>query len=121
MIDKGLLPFSEKYFDFAISDAVLDSMYFSIAKKIVAELDRLVKHLLFISLIKDPNNQSDLGKEIIVDSVHENGTIQSFFTLPKISELIAGTSWKIKWISLIKERQLTSKLENERYYVVLEK
>jgi len=121
LIDREILPFDDDYFDFAVSDSVLDSMYFTIAKKIVKELDRTVKKYLFITVISDPKDDSENGKEIIVNSDHENGTVQSFFTLPKISKLVDGTRWKIKWVSLIKECQLTTKTENERYYIVLEK
>ena len=121
VIDSEILPFDNDYFDFAVSDSVLDSMYFTIAKKIVTELDRTVKNYLFITVISDPKDNSEHGKEIIVNSTHENGTVQSFFTLQKISQLVEGTRWKIKWISLINECQLTTKIENERFYVVLEK
>lgn len=115
------LPFEDNFFDIAVSDSVLDSMYFEVARKIVSELDRIVKHYLFITVISDPYDQSEIGKEIIVDSTHENGTVQSFFTLPKVLTLIEGTSWKIKWASKIRESQLTNKIENERFYIVLEK
>ncbi len=120
-IESEILPFENDFFDFAVCDSVLDSMYFIIAQKIVAELDRTVKKILFITLISDANNQSENDNEIVVNSTHENGTIQSFFTMPKILKLIENTKWKIKWASLIRENQLTTNFVNERYYIVLEK
>jgi ubiquinone/menaquinone biosynthesis C-methylase UbiE len=115
------LPYGDNFFDFAVSDSVLDSMYFDIAKTLVTELDRTVKKYLFITVIADPININGEGKEIVVDSNHENGTIQSFFTMEKIVRLIEGTNWKKKWASLIREEQITNNVVNARFFVVLEK
>jgi len=120
-LNNDIIPFPDNYFDIAVSDSVLDSMYFKIAKNIIIELDRTVKRYLFISLISDPKNHSMDGKEEIVKTDHEKGTIQSYYTLNKINELIINTRWKIKTITLIKETQLTRNFEGARYYIVLEK
>ena len=107
------------FFDFAVCDSVLDSMNFNIAQEIVRELDRTVKKYLFVTLIAGAGDNADT--EVIVDSVHENGTIQSFFTEAKIEKLIQNTGWTIKWMSLIQEKQITTGVENARYFAVFEK
>ena len=118
--DEISLPYGNDFFDFAVSDSVLDSMYFDIAQEIVKELDQTVKKLLFISVISDPNI-TNKEREIIVESSHENGTVQGFFSLPKIHRLIEGKNWKVKWVNLVRDEQITAGVINERYYVVLEK
>lgn len=115
------MPYQTNFFDFAVSDSVLDSMYFDVAVSIVKELDRTVKKYLFITLISDPNVSDDGDKEIIVESKHENGTVQGFFTFSKIERLIEDTNWKIKWISLITDEVITTQILSARYYAVLEK
>lgn len=115
------LPYQTNFFDFAVSDSVLDSMYFDVAVSIIKELDRTVKKYLFITLISDPNVSDDGDKEIIVESKHENGTVQGFFTFSKIERLIEDTNWKIKWISLITDEVITTQILSARYYAVLEK
>jgi ubiquinone/menaquinone biosynthesis C-methylase UbiE len=95
VLDKVEIPFDNLFFDFAISDSVLDSMEFTFAKKYLNELDRVVKQYVYISLIasiKLPDG-SDFDGEIIVNETHENGTIQSFFTPSKIQELLSETSF----------------------------
>jgi hypothetical protein len=47
--------------------------------------------------------------------------VQSYYSLPKIKKLIEGTNWKIKWMNLITEENITAKSKNARFYVVLEK
>ena len=118
-INDTKVPFDDQFFDFAVCDSVLDSMNFNIAQEIVRELDRTVKKYLFVTLIAGTGDNADT--EVIVDSVHENGTIQSFFTEAKIEKLIQNTGWTIKWMSLIQEKQITTEVENARYFAVFEK
>jgi ubiquinone/menaquinone biosynthesis C-methylase UbiE len=118
-INDTKLPFDDQFFDFAVCDSVLDSMNFNIAQEIVRELDRTVKKYLFVTLIAGTGDNA--ATEVIVDSIHENGTIQSFFTEAKIEKLIQNTGWTIKWMSLIQEKQITTGVENARYFAVFEK
>ncbi len=118
-INDTKLPFDDQFFDFAVCDSVLDSMNFNIAQEIVSELDRTVKKYLFVTLIAGTGDTA--ATEVIVDSIHENGTIQSFFTEAKIEKLIQNTGWTIKWMSLIQEKQITTGVVNARYFAVFEK
>ena len=120
-LEDSVLPFDNDFFDIAISDSVLDSMYFDIAVIVLKELDRTVKQLLYISLIGADSNKNGSSTEKIVDTKHEAGTIQSYFDLPKIKMLIANTNWKIKWYNLIKEEVPQTGFYNSRYHIVLTK
>lgn len=86
------LPWPDKYFAHAISDSALDSMPFEIAQEGLGEIARLVQPegYFYCNLIsgdetgRDPN----FNGEEIVNTVHENGTIQSYFNRTKIRRLL---------------------------------
>lgn len=117
------IPFENNFFDIVISHGVLDSMRFSLAKKIIKEIYRVVKKYAFISLISGDNHRfyRDFDGEEIVETQHEKGTVQTYYNLCKIKELIKETGFKIKWIRLITEEGLNHKYRWGRYYIVLEK
>jgi ubiquinone/menaquinone biosynthesis C-methylase UbiE len=119
VLNSTSLPFPDAYFDFAISDSVLDSMYFGNAKQVVKELDRTVKDFLFISLIAPAGNAK--AEEVLVTGTHEQGTVQDYFDETKIEELIRGTQWKMHWMNLTREIVPATGFENARYHIVLKK
>lgn len=45
------LPFDDEFFDFAISDGVMDSLPYELAKKLIKEIDRVSKKYFYLSLI----------------------------------------------------------------------
>lgn len=122
------IPFKDDFFDFCISEGVLDSMPFELAKKCIKEIERVSKKYFYLSLIGQESigafpqiKDQNFKGEIIVDSQHEFGTIQSFFDLEKIKELIKETRFKIAWIEQIKHENLLTKQINSRYHIVLDK
>ncbi len=122
------IPFNNEYFDFVISDCVLDSMSFELAKKLIKDIDRVTKKYFFVSLIstesKDlfENTVNDREKlEIEVKEEHEKGTIQSLFNKQKIEELIMDTNFKIKWCELHNINSCSDNYQHGRWYIVLEK
>ncbi len=124
-ISTPTLPFENDFFSVAICDSVLDSMEFTIAKQYISELDRVVSKYLFITLIGN-NSKIDDDSESIVDSDHEHGTIQSFYTLEKINELIQNSQWKINWLNHVIENRFDIENQNfstfnSRYHIVLSK
>lgn len=127
--DGEKIPFDDNYFDFTISEGVLDSMPFELAKKLIKEIDRVTKKYFFLSLISSESNkifnQLENNKifidEIEVEDEHEKGTIQSFFNLEKIEELIKSTNFKIKWCEKHTLENVLNKTHHGRYYLVLEK
>jgi ubiquinone/menaquinone biosynthesis C-methylase UbiE len=88
------LPWSDCYFDHALSDSVLDSMSFEIACKGVSEIARVLKPggYFYCNLIadKDPATGVYFSGERTVTMVHEQGTIQSYFDRAKIDVMCAG-------------------------------
>lgn len=123
VVDGTSLPFDDKYFDFAISEAVFDSMHFNIACNLIKELDRVTKSIAFISLISgdDSEHFREFAGEEIVKTKHEHGTIQSYYNYIKIKNLISNTNFKIKLCRIITEESVIDRYKYGRYYVVLSK
>ena len=123
------IPFSDNSFDFTISESVLDSLPFELAKELIKEIDRVTKKYFFMSLISSQSVDlfSSLKKhktfsgELEVKEEHEKGTIQSFFDKDKLAELIKGTNFKVKWCEIHTIKDCNKKYAHSRYYIVLEK
>ncbi len=123
------IPYEDNYFDFTISDCVMDSMPFELAKKIIKEIERVTKKYFFVSLISSNsmdlfshnNNNKLFDGEIEVEEDHEKGTIQSFFSRKKIDEFIKDTNFRIKWCELHSVEGYVNNYKNGRWYLVLEK
>lgn len=127
--DGNKIPYNDNFFDFTISESVMDSMPFELAKKLIKEIDRVTKKYFFLSLISSESNKifnllennKIFIDEIEVEDEHEKGTIQSFFNLEKIEELIKSTNFKIKWCEKHTLENVLNKTHHGRYYLVLEK
>jgi ubiquinone/menaquinone biosynthesis C-methylase UbiE len=122
-INGAQLPFNNAYFDVVICDSVLDSMHFEVARTLINEIDRVAKKLVFLSFIA-PNglrHNEEFSGEEVVSSEHEQGTIQSYFTLSKIQALIEKTKFNIAWCHLVTDESILTKEKNCRFYVVLKK
>lgn len=114
------VPFADRSFDFAISDSVLDSMYFDVAREIIKELDRVTTDLLFVSLIAPVAGMSGTP-EVVIHNAFERNTVQSYFDENKIKRLLEGTGWKIAWMDLVTTMVPAVGFENARYHAVLKK
>lgn len=126
--DGTTIPYNDLFFDFTISYAVLDSMPFTTAQRLVKEIDRVTKKYFYCSLIslesfqvfKEYEKISD--DEIIVKEKHEFGTIQSFYDIDKINKLIENTSFSLVWGEKIMNTSiLDPTMIHGRYHIVLEK
>lgn len=86
------LPWPDRHFAHAVSDSVLDSMHFEIAQEGIAEIARLVQPggYFYCNLISGDATGSDpdFNGEKIVETVHEQGTIQSYFDRTKLHRLL---------------------------------
>jgi ubiquinone/menaquinone biosynthesis C-methylase UbiE len=82
----------DQYFQHAISDSVLDSMPFEIAQEGIGEIARLVQPggLFYCNLISgdETGRYPEFNGEELVNNVHENGTIQSYFNRTKVRRLL---------------------------------
>ena len=85
------LPFSDRYFRFALSHGVLDSMPFDVARASVTELSRVIEvgGLFYCDLISgdDSVHAREYCGEETVTTRHEYNTIQSYFNKARIDEL----------------------------------
>ena len=120
-LNKIEIPYKDNFFDFAISDSVLDSMNFSFAKTYIKELERVVKNYLYISLISGHNTEEGekFSGDVLVKEAHEEGTIQSHYNTTKINELISETKFEIVFLSINVEKNLLNNQEYGRFHVVL--
>ncbi len=123
LVNGTSIPFDEKYFDFTLCLNVLDSMNYELAKNIMQEIDRVTKRYAFIGLLggDDHAHFREYSGEEVVDSRHEFGTIQSYFNVEKIKQLIHNTKFSINWAHLITDESILSKYKSALYYLVLEK
>ena len=134
LINDIKIPFEENYFDFVICDGVLDSMPFSIAKKVLMELDRCTKSYLFFSCIGYSNKNNSQAQQLIkeanplsnyeyeIETRHEKGTIQTFYTEDKIHSLLKDSDFNIKELKQVHKNNLTDDLEIEnRFFVIASK
>ncbi|MDD3324217.1 MAG: class I SAM-dependent methyltransferase [Sulfurospirillaceae bacterium] len=127
--DGEKIPFDDNYFDFTISEGVLDSMPFELAKRLIKDIDRVTKKYFFLSLIsvesadifRQVKDKEFFDGEVEVEEEHEKGTIQSLFSRQKIEEFIKDTNFKIKWCELHTVDSCISNYQHGRWYLVLEK
>tara|TARA_B000000532_G_scaffold242187_1_gene235767 strand:+ start:1242 stop:1985 length:744 start_codon:yes stop_codon:yes gene_type:complete len=122
VINDHNLPYSDKFFDFTISEACLDSMKFQTAKVTLSEIARVTRKFIYFSVIASDNRNYTLDEnsETIVTDQHEYGTIQSYFDDKKINDLIKNINFEIIYKRKIIETDEINKHSNSRYYVVLE-
>lgn len=91
--DVRRLPWQDGFFDHALSDSVLDSMAFPIARQGVAEVARTVKpggYFYFNVVAESDAAGTFFAGERSVTTTHEQGTIQSYFDVAKIDALLDG-------------------------------
>ena len=116
------LPWEKNFFDIGISVGVLDSMEFTIAREACAELARVVKKngLVYIDLISGEDSNHEIGYtgEEIVNTIHENNTIQSYFDYEKIERLV-DSFFTIEACTLIKREEIISGSLTSRYHIIL--
>ena len=119
------LPYKSEEFDFMLSHGVIDSMPIDVAQKGFLELYRTLKKggYIFFDVIgiDDPSLSSAEGEKYrIVTEDHEQGTIQSYFDLDLVSNLL-GEMFEISEFYNIKKYCKNKKTLNSRYYVIAKK
>lgn len=121
LIDKIQLPFDDDFFEIAISDSVLDSMNFCFAREYMAELDRTVKSLVYLNLISSDSSGGFQAEDLLVEDKHEEGTIQSYYDVNRVKELIKDTRFEIIQLNLNKVQNLMNNTLSARFNIVLKK
>lgn len=114
------LPWDDGEFNIVVSHGVLDSMSYEIAQESVRELFRITSNgaLFYCDLICSPD--SDIDIEEVVETSHEKGTVQSFFTTSKIKNLFSGTFSIIEKIKVLRYNDLTG-ISTARWHLVLKR
>lgn len=118
--DGNRIPFENGFFDITISESTLDH---ELAKTVVAEIDRVTNKIVFFSLISSEVSGDARGThgDIIVETVREKETVQSYYNWKRIQKVIEGTHFSIKWCHLTREEGIISPYRYGRYYLVLYK
>jgi ubiquinone/menaquinone biosynthesis C-methylase UbiE len=118
------LPWFDDYFDFMVSHGVLDSMSFETALLAMKEVHRVLKKngLFYCDLASgdDSIHFREFNGEEIVETNHEQGTMQSYFNFQKINELI-DSFFIIKEAILITHENCIANDYYKRYHLVLQK
>lgn len=108
------LPFLDNFFSLCVSHGVLDSMPRNVAYEGMKEVKRVLKPgaLMYLDLIMDGNREGD---EIVKDGI-EAGTIQSYFTVATIKELLDG--FEIVSFEIITHSDEHDVVSNKRAHLV---
>jgi SAM-dependent methyltransferase len=120
-LKKIQLPFDDDFFDIGISDSVLDSMNFSFARQYMLELDRTVKSLVYLNLISSDSSGVSEAEDVLVEEKHEEGTIQCYYDIKRVKELIKDTRFEIIQLNLNKVENLINNTLSARFNIVLKK
>lgn len=117
------LPFADGFFQVALCERVLDSMPFALARRLMAELDRVCTRYVHLTLVSGEHHPQgpDYDGEEEVDIAYERGTVQSYFSPAKLERLISGTGLSIIFARKITEESLAGEYRIAEFVIVLEK
>ena len=122
--DAQELPWSDGFFQFAVSHGVLDSMSFEIAKATTRELARVMapEGLFYCDLISgnDSQHAREYSGEEVAEGQHETDTVQLYFNFELIKSLF-GSLFEIVECNLIRREDVFKGGYTSRYHVVLRK
>jgi SAM-dependent methyltransferase len=115
------LPWDTEFFDVIVSDGVLDSMPFGVAKQAISESARTLRHngLFYCSLISGDDSKHGTGfaGEEVVSTQHEMDTVQSYFNYSKIENLLSEKFKIIEAITVTSRNLLTSSIHSRHHIV----
>ena len=118
------LPWEDKFFRYAISHGVLDSVPFEIARATCFELARVmpIGGLFYCDLISGDDSQHarEFSGEEIVHTAHEEGTVQLYFNLAKIQSMIQDV-FEIGECNLIRRENVLRGGYTSRYHLILKR
>ena len=120
--DARHLPWEDGFFTFALSHGVLDSMPWDISRAACVELARTMipGGLFYCDLISgdDSLHAREYSGEEVVQTKHEENTVQLYFNMQLIHDLIRDC-FSIKECKLIRSEDVVSGGYHSRYHLVL--
>lgn len=117
------LPYQDGYFQVALCQRVLDSMPFSVARRLMLELARVCRgyvHLTVLSGEHHPEQPGFDGEEDVA-LAYERGTVQSYFSPEKLRRLLEGTGMGMVFARKVTEESLAGDYHMAVLVVVLGK
>lgn len=119
--DARHLPWADNFFDACISHGVLDSMYFSIARDVMADTHRVLKPNAPFYLDVVSGDDSDHAREYcgdeVVDTQHEQNTIQCYYNYGRV-EALADNHFSLEECTLIHRENVLDGRATARYHLV---
>jgi len=116
------LPWGNGFFEFAVSHGVLDSMPLEISRAAFLELARVIipGGVFYCDLISgdDSSHAREFSGAEVVRTKHEENTVQLYFNMQLIRELIHDC-FLIKECKLIRSEDVLSGGYHSRYHLVL--
>lgn len=123
--DADGLPWDDSFFTYVVSHGVLDSMPFKQAMQTVDEMGRVLASdgLVYCDLVSgdDSKHGREFAGEEVVDTLHEQGTIQSYFNYGKISRLFPRERFEMMECILIRRENVVTGDFISRYHLTLRK
>ena len=118
------LPYESEFFNYMLSHGVLDSMSYEIAKKGIAELHRVMDSsgVIFFDLISSSDRTFKNGQDMDQkqENAREHGTIQSYYDLKRIDDLVKDKFDIIELIEASKIDHINKHISN-RFNVIARK
>lgn len=120
--DASTLPWDSGFFMFAVSHGVLDSMPWDKARSACLELARVItpSGLFYCDLISgdDSRHSREYSGQEIVTTKHEENTVQLYFNMQLINDLVAG-AFEIEECRLVRSENVLVGGYHSRYHLVL--
>ena len=122
--DARELQWDSRFFQYAISHGVLDSMPLALARAVTSELARVLVEggLFYCDLVSgdDSFHAREFSGQETVTTTHEKGTVQLYFNLSLIHTLFDGL-FNIVECNLIRRENVVKGGFTSRYHLVLQK
>ena len=114
------LNFEDGFFDFVIAEACLDSMPFAQAMRYMDELKRITRRKIYFSAVSAEFSNGAVG-DTVVETRHEEGTIQSYFDVPQLEKLASRPAKDFDYLQHTSQVDIVSgKLRGARYHCVID-
>jgi SAM-dependent methyltransferase len=120
--DARQMPWNDAFFDGCVSHGVLDSMYFDMAREVMAEARRVLspEALFYLDAVSgdDSKHAREYHGDEIVETEHERDTIQSYYNYSRVLDLVDGL-FALGECTLIRRENVLTGGFISRYHMVV--